>query len=216
MRITVIGATGMVGRRVTSEAAARGHHVVAVSRTARPEAGRSPYKVTVLTADVADTTAMQSAMDGSDAAVLAVRPEPGHEVALLPELTRSALTAAHDAGVRLLVVGGAGPLRSPRHPGRTVVDDPDHVAPPWRALAAASAAQLQECRSHPGGDWTYLSPPAVLAPGARSGRYRTGTDGVLLTDASGNSRISAQDLAVAVVDELESPGAPRWFTVAVV
>ena len=74
-------------------------------------------------------------------------------------------------------------------------------------------AQLQACRSHAGADWVYLSPPALLEPGVRTGRYRRGTD-TLLTGADGQSWISAEDLAVAVVDELESPGPDRRITVA--
>ena len=53
-------------------------------------------------------------------------------------------------------------------------------------------------------DWTYVSPAAVIGPGERTGRYRTGTD-QLLVDAQGESRISYDDFAAAVLDELERP-----------
>ena len=53
-------------------------------------------------------------------------------------------------------------------------------------------------------DWTYASPAALIAPGQRTGSYRVGGD-QLLTNAGGESRISAEDYAVALIDELEKP-----------
>ncbi|CAL9539699.1 hypothetical protein SUDANB176_04220 [Streptomyces sp. enrichment culture] len=67
-------------------------------------------------------------------------------------------------------------------------------------------------RAHAGARWVYLSPPALLEPGERTGRYRRGTD-TLLTGADGRSWISAEDFAVAVVDELETPGPDPLVTV---
>ncbi len=58
----------------------------------------------------------------------------------------------------------------------------------------------------------YLSPTAVLEPGERTGRYRRGTE-TLLLGADGKSRISAEDLAVAVLDELRTPATDRHLTV---
>lgn len=212
MKITVIGATGMIGSRVTAEAVRRGHHVIAVSRNASPAAAPVSDSVTSLTADVSDTAQLAKAMTDADAAVLSVRPAPGAEDTL-PDLTGSALDAAADAGTRILVVGGAGPLRSPNAPDRAVVDNPAYVPSAWRPIAAASTAQLRQCEAHPGADWTYLSPSALLEPGERTGVYRRGTD-TLLTNEFGTSRISAENLACAILDELEARGPDRWFTAA--
>lgn len=210
MKIVVIGATGMVGSRVTAEAVRRGHQVVAVSRNAGP--APAPGSVTVVAADVSDTMELTQVMKGADVAVLGVRPAPGAEDTL-PGLTRSALDAAADAGTRILVVGGAGPLRSPDDPDRAVADDPAYVSPVRRSVAAASTEQLRQCEAHSAADWVYLSPPALLEPGERTGTYRRGTD-TLLTDGTGASRVSAEDLACAVLDELGDRGPDRWFTVA--
>lgn len=210
MKITVIGATGMVGRRVTAEALARRHEIVAAARTAPRDLAQEG--VTVRAVDAADATALRAAMTGTDATVLALRPAPGAE-ATLPTLTRTVLDAAQHTGTRAVVIGGAAPLRSPEHPDRMLLDDPTYVPAQWRAIAAASVAQLRQCQAHVGADWTYLSPPAVLEPGHRTGTYRRGT-GTALTDSTGSSRISAEDLAVAVLDELEGRGTERWFTVA--
>ncbi|THA33788.1 NAD-dependent epimerase/dehydratase family protein [Streptomyces sp. A1277] len=208
MRIAVIGAAGMAGSRVVTEAANRGHAVLAVYRRNRPDA-LSPG-VTATEGDADDPDAMAALFDGVDAVVAATRPTAGHEHTIAATTT-SLLDAAARTGTRILVVGGAGPLTAPGHPARLVLDSPEYVPPQWRAVAAASSAQLDACRAHPA-DWVYLSPPAVLEPGTRTGTYRRGTT-TLLTAPDGTSRISAEDLAVAVADELEVPYGGRHFTV---
>ncbi|MFE7575122.1 NAD(P)-dependent oxidoreductase [Streptomyces sp. NPDC057521] len=209
MRIAVIGAAGMAGSRVVTEAAHRGHALLAVYRSTRPDS--LPPGVTPVAGDADDTDAMAALFDGADAVVAATRPPVGCEHTIAAT-TSALLDAAAKTGTRVLVIGGAGPLAVPGHPGRLVVDDPAYVPPQWRTVAAASSAQLAACRAHPSADWTYLSPPAVLEPGPRTGAYRRGTT-TLLTAADGTSRIAAEDLAVAVLDELEVPYGERHFTV---
>ncbi|MFF7357805.1 NAD(P)-dependent oxidoreductase [Streptomyces filipinensis] len=210
MTIAVLGATGMVGGRVVGEASARGHRVLALSR--KP-ASEDPAVMPVAV-DVTDPTAVREALAGSaaDAVVLAVRTFPADQEFLVGA-TRTVLDAAATLGIRVLVVGGAGALRSPGDRALLVAENPVYVPDEYRPVALAGVAQLRTCQAHPGADWVYLSPPAVLEPGERTGRYRRGTD-TLLTDADGGSRISAEDLAVAVLDELERPGAHRHLTVA--
>ncbi|MFD5788744.1 NAD(P)-dependent oxidoreductase [Streptomyces sp. NPDC087866] len=208
MRIAVIGAAGMAGSRVVTEAANRGHAVLAVYRSSRPDA--LPPGVTTTGGDADDTEAMSALLDGMDAVVAVTRPPVGREHTIAATTT-ALLDAAAKTGTRILVIGGAGPLEVPGHPGRRVVDDPAYVPPQWRTVAAASTAQLAACRAH-AADWTYLSPPAVLEPGPRTGAYRRGAT-TLLTAGDGASRISAEDLAVAVLDELEVPRGERHFTV---
>lgn len=221
MRITVIGATGMVGSRVTGEAAQRGHLVTAVSRgsscgargSLRGHASLpSPGAVTAVAADAGDRNAVRELLAGSDAVVLSVRAIPGEEEAL-PEVTATVLDTAVESGIRVVVVGGAGPLRSPGDANLLVVDDPDYVPEQWRAVAEASVAQLRTCEKYPATNWTYLSPPAILEPGTRTGTYRRGTD-TLLTTSDGSSHISVEDFAVAVLDELENPSVGTRLTVA--
>ncbi|MFI9611905.1 NAD(P)-dependent oxidoreductase [Streptomyces sp. NPDC052023] len=212
--IAVLGATGMVGSRVTDEAVARGHRVLALSR--RPPGGDP--EVTPVAVDANDPRALREALTGSgaggtvpDAVVVAVRTFPADED-FLAGVTRTVLDAAARRGTRVLVVGGAGALRSPGGGHLLVADDPAYVPAEYRPVAVAGVAQLRACQAQTGADWVYLSPPAVLGPGDRTGRYRRGT-GTLLTAAGGRSWISAEDLAVAVVDELENPGAERHVTV---
>ncbi|RMI35535.1 NAD(P)-dependent oxidoreductase [Nocardia stercoris] len=210
MRIAVLGATGTAGSAIVSEALDRGHHLTALAR--RPAPARPGVRLTVRAVDAADPAALGPALADVDAAVLTIRLAPGDESRLAP-LTRTFLDVAQRHGTRVLVVGGAAPLRSPDRPGRLLIDDPVRVPAAWREVARASLAQFHACHEHSYGDWVYLSPPAILEPGDRSGRYRRGTD-TLLVDDDGTSRITAPDLAIAVVDELEMPGPDRHFTIA--
>ncbi|WP_147283527.1 NAD(P)-dependent oxidoreductase [Rhodococcus sp. AG1013] len=113
-------------------------------------------------------------------------------------------------GRRVVVIGGAGPLKSP-DADQLVIDDPRFVPRQWRAIAQASVDQFSACATHPA---AYLSPPALFGPGRRTGAYRRGTNRILI-DVNGESRISAEDLAIAAMDEIENPDSGlRHFTVA--
>lgn len=210
MRIAIFGATGMAGQMIVAESVHRGHRVVALSRNSGDSVGDD--QLITRAVDVADAAAVDSVLATVNAAVLTIRLRAGAESGLAA-LTAGFLDAAQRHGTRVLIVGGAAPLRSPGDPDRLLIDDPEHVPAEWRPIAHASLDQLRLCETHPYGGWVYLSPPALLEPGARSGTYRRGTD-TLLTDRHGVSRISAADLAIAVVDELEAPAGVQHFTVA--
>ncbi|NGY59732.1 NAD(P)H-binding protein [Lentzea sp. NEAU-D13] len=205
MKIAVIGATGMVGSRVVAEAVRRGHDVIAVFRS---DISSTPEGTRAVQGDATDRDLMDDLLSEVDAVVAATRPRPGEEATVRP--TKTMLDAALATRTRILVVGGAAPLRSPGE--GLVLDDSRYVPTDIRPIAAASVRQFEVCRSH-AADWVYLSPPALLEPGERTGSYRRGQD-ELLIDPSGASRISAEDLAVAVLDELTTPSADRHFTVA--
>ncbi len=174
--------------------------------------------MTPVAVDANDSHAVREALAGcashgaSDAVVLTVRTVPVDEEFLVGT-TRKVLDIAAQLGVRVLVVGGAGALRSPGAPELLVADNPAYVPADIKAVAAAGIAQLRTCQSHADADYVYLSPPALLEPGVRTGRYRRGTD-TLLVGADGQSWISAEDLAAAVIDELETPGPDPLITVA--
>ena len=207
MKIAVVGATGMVGSRVVRESVHRGHDITAVCR------GRNPSRpgVTTVQCDANDRNRMATLFSGHDAIVGATRPSLGQEDTVAATTT-ALLDAAAEAGTRILVIGGAGPLRIPGQPDQLVAGSADHVPAAWRTIAAASVAQLYACRAHPA-NWVYVSPPAVLEPGHRTGTYRRGGT-TLLTRSDGASRISAEDLAVAVLDEIENPRENDHFTIA--
>ena len=116
--------------------------------------------------------------------------------------TRSIIDAVKRSGVkRLLVVGGAGTLEIA--PGKRLVDQPDFPAQ-WKEGALRTAVFLDQLRGETELDWAFVSPAAMLAPGERTGSYRVGGD-QLLTDSDGESRISLEDYAVAMLDEIELP-----------
>lgn len=210
MRIAVLGATGMAGSAVVTEALARGHRVIAFSRT--PETENGTDRLTVHAGDVCDTESLAPVLARADVSVLTIRVALGEEHRLAP-LTRGVLDTAADHGTRVLVIGGAAPLRSPKHPEQLLIEDPDYVPAAWKSVARASVEQFHACKDHPYTGWVYLSPPAIFEPGERTGTYRRGTT-TLLTDQDGTARISAPDLAIAVVDELENPSEERHFTVS--
>lgn len=229
MKIAVIGATGMVGSAIVTEALSREHVALGLSRRARRPVAAGPLasgrpeeqlrgavqtaeRLRTSSLDVSDTGGLAAALTGMDAAVLTIRLEAGQEHHLGP-LTTGVLDAAASVGTRVLVVGGAGPLACPEDADRQAITDPRYVPPAYRAVARASIEQLETCQRHPRAGWVYLSPPAFLEPGVGTGNYRRGTT-TLLVDRDGQSRITVGDLAVAVLDELENPGVDRHFTVA--
>ncbi|GGV31010.1 3-beta hydroxysteroid dehydrogenase [Streptomyces longisporoflavus] len=206
MRITVFGAAGNVGSRVVAEALTRGHDVTAVVRDPARFGELHPDAThRVGDAGVPEQVAELSA--GQDLVVNATRPAPGREAESSSHaaISRALLAGLHETGVRLLIVGGAGSLTVPGSGGVLAVDDPAFVPAAWRHIALASNAQFDAVRTTGTDvDWAYLSPSALLEPGVRTGGYRLGAD-ELIVDADGNSAISMEDLAVALLDEAERP-----------
>ncbi|MGI5220332.1 NAD(P)-dependent oxidoreductase [Nocardia sp. CA-290969] len=201
MRITVFGAAGQVGSRVVAEALHRGHQVTAVLRTPA-RAAEIPREAEIRIGDAADRDDIADLLDGQDLAIGATRPAAGRENELITA-TASLTAGAARAGVRLLLVGGAATLTVPGTGGVTVMDEPGFPAT-LRAIARACAGQLAVCRAATETDWTYLSPPAQLYAGRRTGRYRLGRD-MLVVDRDGESVLSYEDLAVVLLDEAERP-----------
>lgn len=212
MRITLFGATGNIGGRVLTEAVSRGHEITAVlrdpARLSEPPAG-----VTLRQGDASQAEDVADVSQGQNLVISATRPAPGREEELAA-MTRALLEGTARSGVRLLLVGGAASLLVPGGDGRMAVEDPAYVPEAWQAIARACVAQLDLCQASTSADWTYLSPPALLTPGERTGGYRLGHDELLL-DAKGRSAISMEDFAVALLDEAEEPQHRRMrFTVA--
>ena len=206
MKVTVLGASGMVGTPLVAELLSRGHQVNAVVRNPDRIAARDD--LTVTRGDAFDPDSVRSVIDGADALVtlVTVRDDAQRDdSARTPvSLVRTAAEVSAAAGVRYFAMGGAGSLEIA--PGLQLVDSPDFPAEYKPESGGFRDALTYLSSDAPDGlDWTMLSPPIQIDPEAgRTGEYRVG-GGSLLTDADGNSRISAADLAVAVVDELETP-----------
>ncbi|WP_018992597.1 NAD(P)-dependent oxidoreductase [Aromatoleum toluclasticum] len=210
MNIVLIGASGFVGSALLKEALARGHRVTAI--VSNPAKLAAQPGLETVGADVLDGAALAPRLAGHDAVVSAFS---GHAQAdvygYYVQGMRSIIAAAKQARVpRLLVVGGAGSLEVA--PGVQLVDTPEFPAQ-WKGTAEGAREALKLLRAEPELEWTMLSPSAWLEPGERTGRFRLGTD-QLLADAQGESRISVEDYAVAMIDELERPAhSRRRFTV---
>jgi len=201
VNIIIFGAAGDVGSRILNEALSRGHNVTAVVRSER-KSSQIPHGASVSVADVSNANSVVSAIDGHDVAISALRPPDGQE-SDLPALTKSVLEAAAQTQTRILLVGGAANLLLPNGSGDTVLTAPNFLPESVKPIAAACNAQFEICLAHKQANWTYFSPPAMLQPGERTGQYRRGTD-TLLVDDAGDSKISMEDFAVAMLDEAEA------------
>ena len=201
MHIALIGASGQAGARILQELARRGHSVTAIARD--PTRIAAAPGVTAVAGDLFDQAALAERLAGHAAVISAV-----HFTASDPE---KLIGAVRQAGVpRYLVVGGAGSLEVA--PSKRLLDSPDFPAA-YRAEAEGGAAFLARLRQEEALDWTFLSPSADFHAGERTGRFRLGTD-QLLVAADGRSHISFEDFAVALVDEVEAPRHSRArFTV---
>ena len=211
MRIVVFGAGGTLGSRITDELVRRGHTVKVVVHTgSKPGAPRA--RTVSVVAEVANPTSVAEAVRGADAVVSAIGPGPDEQVTVILGAARGLLAGLRKAGVRrLVVVGGAGSLEV--SPGVELSDTPQFPVA-WKPVAEAHRAALEIYREEPELEWTVVAPAALIAPGIRTGHYRAGGD-QLLVDAKGESRISAEDYAVAVADEVETPRhIRRRFTLA--
>jgi len=205
MNIALIGASGFIGSALLAEALARGHSVTAI--VTKPEKLTPSPQLRALACDVQDSAALSATLRGHDAVISAFS---GHAQADTEDYylrgMRSIIAAANQAKVpRLLVVGGAGSLEVA--PGLQLLDTPEFPAM-YKPTAEGARKALELLRGEKALDWTMLSPSAVIAPGERTGKFRLGGD-QLLTGADGASKISVQDYAVAMVDELEKPAHSR-------
>lgn len=211
MNITLIG-TGFVGAAVLDELLQRGHQVTVLAR--HPDKLSPRPGLTLRQGSAQNADDVKAAATGQDAVISAYN--PGWSVPDIHDQfltgTRAILAGVKASGTRrLLVIGGAGSLYVA--PGVQLVDTPAFPAE-WKQGALAAREALNLIREEAGLEWTFLSPAILLEPGQRTGQYRVGQDAPLMNgDQPG--RISVQDLAVAVVDEIEQPRHVRQrFTVA--
>lgn len=215
--IVLIGASGYAGSAILVEALNRGHKVTAVVRNPEKITLKNE-NLTVVKVDVSDPDALAAVAKGKDAVISAYNPGWTNPhiyedtLRVYPEI----LEGVRRSGVkRLLIVGGAGTLFV--KPGLRLMDSgslPEEWLPGVKGLGEFFLNTLSKVTDL---DWVFLSPAANLGnltKGIRTGRYRTGKDD-LLVDDKGQSFISVEDYAVAMIDELEKPQHHRErFTVA--
>jgi putative NADH-flavin reductase len=201
VRIAVYGATGTIGSRVLAEALARGHEVIGITRSG----GELPGGALAVQGDAGEAGFAKRIAGEVDVVVSAIGPSRtgGDRREFLTSL-RALVETLGDT--RLLVVGGAGSLLVD---GKRLVDSPDFPEI-YRPEALIHAEALEYMRGLGDGvDWTFISPAPAIKPGERTGSYQVGTD-----SPAGDS-ISAEDYAVALLDEIEKPAhRRRRFTIA--
>jgi putative NADH-flavin reductase len=201
MKTALIGVTGRVGSRLLAELLRRGHHVTGIARNTGKLAGQPG--LVPKNADADQPAQLAPLLAGHDAVISALKFATTDAKTLIAAVKQA-------GGRRLLVVGGAATLEVA--PGHILLDAPGFPAA-YRPEAEGGLRFLDTLRGERELDWTFLSPPAELDPGERTGKFRLGTD-QLLTDANGKSWISMEDYAIAFVDELEAPKHSRQrFTV---
>ena len=201
-KIVLIGASGFVGSALLNEALNRDLEVTAVVR--HPEKIKIENEnLKVVKADVSALDEVAAVCKGADAVISAFNPG-WNNPDIYDETIKVYLTiidGVKKAGVnRFLMVGGAGSLFVA--PGRLLMAEPDvpkKLLPGIRSLAKVYTDLLLPEKSV---DWVFLSPAANMAPGERTGKFRLGKDD-LIVDESGDSNISVEDFAVAMIDELE-------------
>ncbi len=203
-KIVLIGASGFVGSAILHEALNRGIKVTAVVRN--PESIKiSNPDLTIVKADASDADKVADICKGADAVISAYNPgwtNPAiyeETLKVYPQI----LSGVKKSGVkRLLIVGGAGTLFVA--PGLRVVDSGAIPAEIMGGVKSLGEFYLNTLTNEKQIDWVFFSPAGSLEPGQRTGNYRLGKDDLILSD-KGESKISVQDYAKAMVDELEAP-----------
>ena len=187
---------------ILNELLNRGHKVTAIVRDPAKVTASNP-NLKVIQADVTDTDVLIEASKGKDAVISSYN--PGWKNPNIYEETLKnyplIVDSVKKAGVeRLLIVGGAGTLFYA--PGKMVMDADDVPAKLLPGIKSLGEFYLNTLRKENDIDWIFLSPAANMTPGERTGKFRIGKDD-LVVDVNGDSNISVEDYAVAMVDELE-------------
>ncbi|MEV0902044.1 NAD(P)H-binding protein [Actinoplanes sp. NPDC049802] len=200
--VVVFGAGGRAGRAAVTEARRRGHRVTAVVRDPGRYSGLSGDGVHLTAGDVTDVDSVAGVAAGHDAAISAVYDPAAQPGAFYTGAARALLGGLARAEVtRLLVVGLASTLETEH--GTALMDTPGYPQE-YRSFYLAHAAGTQVLRTAATGvDWLVVSPAGDFDHGGvRCGRYRAA-----MADAA--SRISYADLAVALIDEIDTPAHHR-------
>jgi putative NADH-flavin reductase len=207
-RITVLGGTGYAGAAIVAEAAKRGHAVTALSRSAAeaPVAG-----VEYVTGSALDAGVLDAVVADRDVVVIALSPR-GDMAGKLEAVVEDLIGRLAGTTTRLGYVGGASSLLTEEGGPRVWDVTQEHVPDEVKPEIETGLAALDLLQASPENlDWFFVSPPENFGSWldtASKGAYQLGGD-VLLRDADGNSTISAGDLALAIVDEIETPAHRR-------
>lgn len=211
LKVVVFGGTGNIGQRIVAEALARGAMVTVVVRDTAATTLAPDPKLAVVKGDVLDANADEHLIKGATAVVCAVSFRKPPDPSAYPKAAAALVTALRAQGTaapHLIFVGGAGSLEV--KPGVLLVDS---MPVAYRGEVLGQKDALDYLRTVKDAPWTYFSPAGSITRGTRTGKFRLGGD-QLIVDAAGNSRISMEDYAVAVLDEIQKPAHLRQrFTI---
>lgn len=210
VKIALIGASGNIGQRIAAEALRRGHAVTPIARS-KKRITIDGKELHVIKGDILVSAEVQGFVKGHDIVINASGPDRGDLQSVI-EATRSLFEGMKKSGIkRLITVGGAGSLKVGS--GVDLVDTPQ-FPPSWKGIASVHRDALKLYRAEKELEWSYASPAVFIEPGTRTGKFRWGDESII-TDEKGDSRISIEDFAVAVLDEVEeSRHIRKRFTVA--
>ncbi len=204
-KIVIFGAGGRAGRRTVAEAVARGHQVTAVVRDPAKHQDLASEGVALIAGDVTQAESVSKVAAGHDAAISTVFQLDVPSQEFYVSAAQALLNGLTEANVgRLLVIGIGTTLETA--PGVLVHDAPD-FPPQYREFSLGHTAELDILRTvNTQIDWLVVTPPPIVldndAP--RTGHYRVGGNQLLSPDESA-APFSYADLAVALIDEIETP-----------
>jgi putative NADH-flavin reductase len=212
VKIVVFGGTGNIGQRIVREALARGDSVTVVVRDTAGTTLPEDPKLTLVKGDVLNAADDARLLADASAVVCAVafrKPQPDPPAyRKAAQVLVETLRGLGSKAPYLLYVGGAGSLEV--KPGVLLVDS---IPAAYRGEVLGQKDALDYLRTVQEVRWTYFSPAGTIAPGTRTGKFRLGKD-QLVAAADGTSRISMEDYAVAVLDEIQKPAHLRQrFTI---
>ena len=168
------------------------------------DTSKLPATVTAIQDDLSSVDKIASIIAGADVVISAYAPPPTDSDALLGVTEREIQAVKRSGKARLIVVGGAGLLEVA--PAVSLIAS-GHLPAEYLPIAKAHQKALEILKKSDV-NWTYFSPGAYFVPGNRTGKFRLGPT-ELIADAKGDSRISFDDYAVALVDEIETPAHER-------
>lgn len=200
MKITILGAGGNIGKRITQEAASRDHELKLITSKGKDYFGLNDTAETKKV-DIFDTENLAEQIKGSDVLISSYAP-PHENTDLIIEATKSLVEASKKANVRLIAVGGAGSLKI--NDELTLVESPNFPSD-YKSIALSHQKALEDIYlKETELEWTNVSPSAYIFEGERTNNFRVG-DNYLIANEKGESAISMEDFAVGILNEVENP-----------
>lgn len=201
MSILLIGGSGNIGQRILKEALDKGYPVTAAQRNPAAVNMHHP-KLTIVKADLLDENELPKLFGNHDVIISAIAATRGLTIGAFKKANENLISALQGQSKRIIMVGGAGCTEVA--PGIKVMDSPmwDQLPPEWKPDIIAHNEVLDLYKKS-GLNWTYFSPAMFIQAGERTGKYRLGTTNMIF-DGNGESKISYEDYAAALVEEIKN------------